>query len=95
MRSGNSSAIVRRREAEGKRDEMKGISYEIKELDEKIKRCEDAIAEILLLIPNLPDASVPVGPDETGNVEVKKNGVSRLNSPLSQRRTGISARPLI
>ena len=81
-------------EAEGKRDEMKGISYEIKELDEKIKRCEDAIAEILLLIPNLPDASVPVGPDETGNVEVK-NGVSRLNSPLSQRRTGISARPLI
>ena len=61
-------------EAEGKRDEMKGISYEIKELDEKIKRCEDAIAEILLLIPNLPDASVPVGPDETGNVEVKKWG---------------------
>ncbi len=61
-------------EAEGKRDEMKGISYEIKELDERIKRCEDAIAEILLLIPNLPDASVPVGPDETGNVEVKKWG---------------------
>lgn len=61
-------------EAEGKREEMKGISYEIKELDERITRCEDAIAEILLLIPNLPDASVPVGPDETGNVEVKKWG---------------------
>lgn len=60
--------------AEEKRDEMKGISYEIKELDERIKRCEDSIAEILLLIPNLPDASVPVGPDETGNVEVKKWG---------------------
>lgn len=60
--------------AEEKREEMKGISYEIKELDERIKRCEDSIAEILLLIPNLPDASVPVGPDETGNVEVKKWG---------------------
>ncbi len=61
-------------EAEDKREEMKGISYEIKELDERIKRCEDSIAEILLLIPNLPDVSVPVGPDETGNVEVKKWG---------------------
>jgi seryl-tRNA synthetase len=60
--------------AEEKMGEMKGISYEIKELDERIKRCEDSIAEILLLIPNLPDASVPVGPDETGNVEVKKWG---------------------
>ncbi len=60
--------------AEDKREEMKGISYEIKELDERIKRCEDSIAEILLLIPNLPDASVPVGHDETGNVEVKKWG---------------------
>ncbi len=60
--------------AEDKREEMKGISYEIKELDERIKRCEDSISEILLLIPNLPDASVPVGPDETGNVEIKKWG---------------------
>ena len=60
--------------AEEKMGEMKGISYEIKELDERIKRCEDSIAEILLLIPNLPDASVPVGHDETGNVEVKKWG---------------------
>ena len=60
--------------AEDKMEEMKGISYEIKELDERIKRCEDSIAEILLLIPNLPDASVPVGPDETGNIEVKKWG---------------------
>ncbi|MEK6657914.1 MAG: serine--tRNA ligase [Nitrospirota bacterium] len=60
--------------SEDKREEMKGISYEIKELDERIKRCEDSIAEILLLIPNLPDASVPVGADETGNVEIKKWG---------------------
>ncbi len=60
--------------AEDKREEMKGISYEIKELDERIKRCEDSISEILLLIPNLPDASVPVGADETGNVEIKKWG---------------------
>ena len=73
---------------------MKGISYEIKELDERIKRCEDSIAEILLLIPNLPDASVPVGADETGNVEIK-NGVSLQSFPLSQRRIGILAKLLI
>ena len=67
-REGNEDVV------EDKREEMKGISYEIKELDERIKRCEDSIAEILLLIPNLPDASVPVGADETGNVEIKKWG---------------------
>ena len=27
---------------------------------------------LLMALPNLPDESVPVGPDETGNVEVRR-----------------------
>lgn len=40
---------------------------------------EDArLRDMLMRIPNLPMAEVPVGPDETGNVEVRRWGTPRL-----------------
>jgi seryl-tRNA synthetase len=57
--------------------EMKGVSDNIKELDEKIKVLEDNTNEFLLNIPNVPHESVPIGKDETENVEVRKWGEPR------------------
>ena len=55
-------------------EEMKGVSDAIKELDEKIKALEEKIEEFLLNVPNIPHESVPVGKDETENIELRKWG---------------------
>ncbi len=55
-------------------EEMKGVSDTIKELDDKIRALEDNIEEFLLNVPNIPHESVPVGKDETENIELRKWG---------------------
>ena len=50
------------------------------ELKASEARLDDLLAEfnaILATLPNVPDESVPVGADETGNVEVKRWGAPR------------------
>jgi seryl-tRNA synthetase len=54
--------------------EMKGVSDKIKDIDERIKILEGNINDFLLNIPNIPHASVPVGKDETENIEIKRWG---------------------
>lgn len=58
-------------------EEMKGVSDKIRELDEKIKVLEENTNEFLLNVPNIPDKTVPVGKDETENVEVRRWGEPR------------------
>jgi seryl-tRNA synthetase len=55
-------------------EEMKEVADKIKELDERIKVIEEKTDEFLLNVPNIPHESVPVGKDETENVEVRKWG---------------------
>ncbi|HSW63001.1 MAG TPA: serine--tRNA ligase [Dissulfurispiraceae bacterium] len=57
--------------------EMKGVADRIKAIDEVLKGIEEKQAFFLLTIPNLPDASVPAGRDETENIEVRKWGEPR------------------
>jgi seryl-tRNA synthetase len=54
--------------------EMKKVSQEIKELDKVVEEKEKALLEFLLVIPNLPHASVPPGTDSSENKEVKRWG---------------------
>lgn len=54
--------------------QMKELSQEIKELDEKLKTIDDDIQNKLLYIPNIPHESVPLGKDDSDNVEVRKFG---------------------
>jgi seryl-tRNA synthetase len=54
--------------------DMKGVSEEIKKLDAELDEAERALRDFLLLVPNIPHGSVPVGKDETENVEVRKWG---------------------
>ena len=43
----------------------------------ELDQIQSELDQILLTIPNLPDASVPVGEDEDGNVEVRRWGTPR------------------
>ncbi len=51
------------------------ISGKIKGIDLELLTIETKMNDILLIMPNLPHSSVPVGPDEASNVEVRKWGV--------------------
>jgi len=62
---GDASAIIA---------EMKGVGDEIKSLDEDLKSLDENIKLTLLNIPNPPHDSVPVGPDASANVEVRRFG---------------------
>jgi seryl-tRNA synthetase len=57
--------------------EMKGVSDSIKVLDEEMRELEEKTLSFLLLLPNIPHESVPLGKDETENVEVRKWGEPR------------------
>jgi seryl-tRNA synthetase len=54
--------------------EMKKVSQELKELDGIVQEKEKALQEFLLIIPNLPHSSVPVGKDPSDNDEVRRWG---------------------
>lgn len=54
--------------------EMRAVSSKIKDLDKKLSESQGAIDAFLLGLPNLPHATVPIGKDETENVEVRKVG---------------------
>jgi len=57
--------------------ETKQVGGKIKALEDELKPLEERIRETLLNIPNLPDDSVPVGADASGNVEVRRAGEPR------------------
>jgi seryl-tRNA synthetase len=54
--------------------EMRAVSAKIKELEKKLTVNQTAINDILLNLPNIPDATVPIGADESDNPVVKKVG---------------------
>lgn len=58
-------------------DNMKTVANKIKVLNDSLKELEDETKNLLLTIPNIPHSSVPVGKDETENLEVRKWGTPR------------------
>jgi len=68
----------------GKGEDASGVLAEVAGIGDELKRNEDALAALqerynafVAVIPNLPHESVPVGSDETGNVEVLRWGTPR------------------
>ena len=57
------------KDASGVLAEAKDISDNMTSSEESLRDLEIQVRDILLLIPNMPDLSVPVGKDETENVE--------------------------
>jgi seryl-tRNA synthetase len=56
---------------------MREVSGKIKEMDERVKEIEERLEQLLLMIPNIPDESVPVGESDADNVEVRRWGELR------------------
>ena len=54
--------------------EMKVVGDRIKELDDEIRLLDESLQQVLLSIPNMPHASVPVGRTEEENVEIRRVG---------------------
>jgi seryl-tRNA synthetase len=58
-------------------EEMRTVGARIKELDVELSQVEVDLNGLLLLVPNMPDPSVPVGKDESENVLVRSVGEPR------------------
>ena len=58
-------------------EEMKTIGPAVKKLEEQVAELDDKQTELLVTLPNTPDASVPEGKDENDNVEVRKWGAPK------------------
>jgi seryl-tRNA synthetase len=55
-------------------DETRQLSARISEIEPEMKLVDDELDRLLLEIPNLPDASVPVGADADDNPEIRRWG---------------------
>ena len=61
-------------EANKVKEEVAKMADEIKELEEKQATLQKEIKDRMMVIPNIIDASVPIGKDDTENVEVQRFG---------------------
>ena len=71
MQAGN------RDEAEARKAEVAGLKEKQAELETFRKQAESAMREILINLPNIPAADVPVGKDDSSNVEIRRWGTPR------------------
>ena len=58
-------------------EQVRLVGIEIKAIDDKLKQVEADMERTLLNLPNLPHESVPVGPDESSNVEIRRWGTPK------------------
>jgi len=77
-----SSKMVGQYKKEGKNadeimERVRVIGDEIKGLDDQLAEIETKMRDILLNIPNMPHASVPVGKDEQANAELYRKGIPK------------------
>ena len=66
---------------DGKKEEAESVKTEIAEMDKRIKEIDEEFPELqkqirekMLVIPQIMDESVPIGKDDSENVEVEKFG---------------------
>ena len=57
--------------------QVAGIADELKASAERLDAIQAELSQLLMGVPNLPHDSVPVGPDEGANVEVRRWGTPR------------------
>jgi seryl-tRNA synthetase len=64
-------------EAESKKAESRAVAEKVKGIESKLDEMENEFRAILTSVPNLPHESVPVGADESANLEVSRWGTPR------------------
>jgi seryl-tRNA synthetase len=65
-------------EAEAVKAKVKAQADRLAELEAKEDELAEKIRKILLVIPNIIDPSVPIGPDDSCNVEVERFGEAKV-----------------
>jgi seryl-tRNA synthetase len=55
-------------------EEVAAIKAHLPYLEDQVRHCSEKLSNLLAALPNLPAADVPDGPDETGNVEIRRFG---------------------
>ena len=89
--------------------EVAGLGDELKQLEARLSELQAELNDFLMGVPNMPHESVPVGKDETANVEVSRWGTPtqlrfrgagscryrRGAGPARFRRRGRSPAPLL
>lgn len=56
-------------------EEMRELSDEIKSDDAQVSQIDEELRNFMLKIPNIPNSEIPVGKDDTANVEIRKYSV--------------------
>lgn len=82
-----------KKDANKLKEEMKTISQKIKEIDVKVGELSTILNEIMLIIPNIPDSSVPVGPDQRSNKVAREWG--KIKKPKFKPRNHIELSELL
>ena len=54
--------------------EMRAVSSRIKDLEKTLSENQAIIDDLLLGLPNIPHATVPIGADESGNPVIRTTG---------------------
>jgi len=65
---------AKRDEAEAAKEQVRLVNERIVGLEAHLAAVDADVRDLLMTAPNVPDASVPVGAEETDNVEVKRWG---------------------
>lgn len=58
--------------------EMSRLKTRMGEIDAERQQVEAELRDLMYLVPQIPDPAAPVGPDASGNVEVRRVGTPRL-----------------
>ena len=66
-------------EFEATRQQMGEVNAQIKALDDSLREIDAQLEAAMLHVPNLPDPSVPVGPDESENVILRQDAVPEVD----------------
>ena len=64
----------KKEEAEAKKAEVAQNAQRLEELSAQEKDLQEKVREIMMVIPNIIDPSVPIGKDDSENVEIEKFG---------------------
>jgi seryl-tRNA synthetase len=66
--------IAKKSNVNKQKSEMRLLSHKIKDFDAKVVEIDKKMTDLLLLVPNMPHKSVPIGPDPGGNKVIREWG---------------------
>ena len=78
----------KKEEAEEVKKQVSANSARLAELEAKESELAEKILKIMMTIPNIIDPSVPIGKDDSENVEIEKFGEPVVPDPLPHRYHG-------